>query len=138
MAREAFVFYRSFAEALAKVDAETKAQVLDAICAYALDEEEVELDGMAGALFVLMKPQMDRGIHFLEGQNGRHSSEYKAWRDAVFQRDDYTCQICGKKGGTLNAHHVFPYSLHPNLRYDLDNGVTLCKKCHAEVHHGKR
>lgn len=58
------------------------------------------------------------------------SKEYKIWRTAVFVRDDFTCQICGKKGGELNADHIKPWASYPELRYAIDNGRTLCIDCH--------
>jgi len=35
---------------------------------------------------------------------------------------------------TLQAHHIKPYELFPDQRGDVDNGVTLCSRCHWEVH----
>ena len=64
----------------------------------------------------------------------RNSTEIKNWRNAVFNRDKYTCQSCNDSGGILNAHHIKPFSKYPNLRTELSNGITLCKKCHIEVH----
>lgn len=67
-------------------------------------------------------------------QDDRKKPEYKEWRAAVFERDKYTCAICGKVGGDLNAHHIKPYAKYPDLRLDPDNGITLCKECHRKVH----
>ena len=64
----------------------------------------------------------------------RTSKEYKNWRKKVFDRDNYTCQICDQKGGTLNAHHIIPFSKNKKLRTDLSNGLTMCKKCHNSFH----
>lgn len=66
----------------------------------------------------------------------RPQSKVAAWRTAVFERDDYTCQECGRKGGILNAHHVNAWFLYPSLRYDVGNGVTLCETCHS-FHHAR-
>jgi len=64
----------------------------------------------------------------------RQTPKYKEWRTQVFERDSYTCQECGQKGGELNAHHIKEFSEHEDLRFDTDNGKTLCKECHEEVH----
>lgn len=60
--------------------------------------------------------------------------EYKAWHKAVLRRDDYTCQICGERGGRLQAHHIKEWAEYPESRYDVDNGMTLCKGCHRRLH----
>ena len=62
------------------------------------------------------------------------TKSYKKWREAVFKRDDWTCQKCLKKGGTLNAHHIKSWVDNPKLRYTVYNGITLCIKCHRLVH----
>lgn len=74
-----------------------------------------------------------------EGKNKdhRHSKMYVQWREKVFIRDNYTCQRCNVRGGNLEAHHIRPFSMYGGLRYKIDNGVTLCKKCHKEVHRSK-
>ena len=60
----------------------------------------------------------------------RDSRKYKKWRKAVFERDNYTCLICGKVGGEINAHHIKSFIKYPLLRYVVSNGMTLCVDCH--------
>lgn len=60
--------------------------------------------------------------------------EYYDWRKSIFKRDDYNCQCCGKHGHRLNAHHLYNYSDHKDLRIDINNGITLCKECHKKYH----
>jgi len=59
--------------------------------------------------------------------------QYIEWRKLVFERDDYTCQICTKRGGNLNADHIKPWELYPELRYNVSNGRTICVKCHRKT-----
>lgn len=59
--------------------------------------------------------------------------EYRLWRTAVFQRDDYTCTTCGQRGGYLEADHILPFALYPAQRFDVDNGRTMCEPCHKKT-----
>jgi len=72
-----------------------------------------------------------RGGIALERDCIMNTFEYRRWRNSVFERDNYTCQCCGKRGGKLNAHHKENFSTHIELRLDIDNGLTLCEDCHS-------
>lgn len=61
----------------------------------------------------------------------RNSYKYGLWRKSIFKRDNYTCQCCGKKGGKLNAHHIENFADNEDLRFDINNGITLCEECHS-------
>lgn len=64
----------------------------------------------------------------------RTSFEYKLWREAVFARDNYACIWCGDdRGRNLEADHIKPFSLFPELRFAIDNGRTLCRPCHHKT-----
>lgn len=75
----------------------------------------------------------------------RATYEYSQWRTSVFARDKYRCQCCGNKNGyghtvELHAHHINNWKDYPKQRYDVDNGITVCSKCHMLFHsiYGKR
>lgn len=68
-----------------------------------------------------------------ENRIGRTSAEYRAWQGAVFHRDNYTCQVCDVYGEYLHADHIKPYAHHSELRYDVENGRTLCRACHYYI-----
>jgi len=60
----------------------------------------------------------------------RNSTEYKKWRLDIFERDEYKCQCCNKLGGKLNSHHINNFSSNESVRFDTENGITLCENCH--------
>ena len=60
----------------------------------------------------------------------RKRREYVQWRANVYERDNYTCQCCGSYGDRLNAHHLNSFASYPELRLNINNGITLCTKCH--------
>lgn len=61
------------------------------------------------------------------------SFEWKLWRESVFKRDEYTCQVCKQTGGKLQAHHIKPHTIFPEYIFDIDNGQTLCISCHRKT-----
>jgi hypothetical protein len=76
---------------------------------------------------------IDGGAGHFERQKAMGRVEYKEWRRAIFLKDDFTCTICKQKGGKLNADHIKSWSIYPELRYDIDNGRTLCVTCHRKT-----
>jgi len=72
----------------------------------------------------------------------RSSEIFKKWREKVFKRDNYICQECGIKSQKgikviLHAHHIKPFAKFTKLRFEINNGLTLCKKCHSKKPKGK-
>lgn len=84
------------------------------------------------------KSSVKRGKEHWHWRGGVSRNEhwgYKAvqWREAVFKKDNYTCQACGKRGGDIEADHIKSWFIYPKLRYELENGRTLCKACHKKT-----
>lgn len=84
--------------------------------------------------------RIEKGTHnfYIDGRTPtrvsiRHSVDYKLWREAIFKRDNWTCKDCKQRGIYLEAHHIKPFAFFPELRFAIDNGVTLCTACHAKV-----
>lgn len=68
------------------------------------------------------------------GSEERRSPAYKRWRYEVWLRDKFTCKIANPDcSGRIEVHHILAWSTHPELRYEINNGITLC---HA--HHPKK
>lgn len=65
----------------------------------------------------------------------RAGLDFRLWRESVFRRDDWTCQICYKKGSVLAPHHIENFWSSEKKRFDVDNGITLCENCHKLFHH---
>jgi hypothetical protein len=55
------------------------------------------------------------------------------WRKSVYQRDLYHCRLCGSNND-LEAHHIIPFSINEKLQTEIENGITLCSKCHLTIH----
>ena len=68
-----------------------------------------------------------------EREKWQGSKALKEWRQRVFQRDKYTCQICGSTEKRLQADHIKPWAYFPELRSDVKNGRTLCVDCHKQT-----
>lgn len=63
--------------------------------------------------------------------------EYRDWRSAVYEKYDFSCDICKNKSSKNNkivAHHLESYDINEDLRYELQNGVALCERCHVGFH----
>jgi len=77
----------------------------------------------------------------------RTSLEYRNWIKNVFQKDNFTCMGCGQHGSNLEAHHIkgfieiikenniktFEDALACKILWNIQNGITLCPKCHAQI-----
>ena len=70
-----------------------------------------------------------------EINHSRRFPGYKDFRRKVYERDNFTCKICGdNKGGNLVVHHINGFKWDVKNRLEVDNGITLCTLCHNEFH----
>ena len=78
------------------------------------------------------KNPMWRGGVTSERNKIYNSPQWKLWRLSVFERDKFVCQMpnCNQKERYLEAHHIKQFVNYPELRFDINNGITLCKNCH--------
>ncbi len=104
------------------------------------DDVRSALDGMA-ALGLIVGTDDGTTYTFAPGtilentnQAERRGPEYRQWRAAVLERDNHQCDACGSAEPPLFAHHIKPWAMYPDLRFDVSNGVTLCKECHSAAH----
>lgn len=145
--------FTDFADKLELLGDAERGRLFTAMLKYAESGAEPELKGNERFLWPVAKLQIsihDSSNNGTKGENhwnwkggitpqnqrARNSREYREWRMAVFARDNFTCLCCGKRGGRLNAHHIATWADNPDKRYDLDNGITLCAKCHRLMHKG--
>jgi len=75
----------------------------------------------------------------LERERARCSYDLSLWRKKVYKRDNHQCRLCNDRSTTghrvtLNAHHIKPFSEFIELRLVVDNGLTVCEKCHYIIH----
>lgn len=79
-------------------------------------------------------PRYNKNITDEEREKRRKLKENVIWRNKVFEKDNYTCNKCKQYGGKLEAHHLNGYNWDKENRFNIDNGITLCQRCHKEFH----
>ena len=75
-----------------------------------------------------------KGVITSENYRLRRGKDFASWRKKVYERDKYICQKCKIKGGKLHPHHIMNFSDCFDERFDISNGITLCKLCHMKFH----
>ncbi len=67
----------------------------------------------------------------LSKKQERNDSAYRDWRKQVWLRDNFTCKIANPDcKGRIEAHHILGWTQYPELRYQINNGITLCHAHH--------
>lgn len=127
--RESFIFHSRYLDDLPEEHIPTFAMY---IINYALFDKEPEISGLEKTVWIGIKRDINKTM--TSNIDDRHCKEYKLWRKAVFERDNYTCQICGATDKKLNAHHIKRFAKDFANRFNVENGMTLCAECHRKVH----
>lgn len=87
--------------------------------------------GMKGLMSGINSPHWIFDRSLIKGKQDRNNPEYKQWRKQVWLRDKFTCRIADNNcDGKIEAHHILRWSEFPELRYQLNNGITLCHAHH--------
>ena len=70
----------------------------------------------------------------------RKSKDHKDWSKEVYAKDNYECFHCGKhcQKGDIVAHHLLSFANYPDIRFIVDNGITMCRSCHLKLHNRLR
>ena len=69
-----------------------------------------------------------------KSENDKQRAKFRRYtQKTVFERDDYTCQICNTRGGSLQVDHIKGWSKYPELRFEISNCRTLCMACHYYI-----
>jgi len=76
---------------------------------------------------------MWRGGVTSENEKIRKSNKYLKWRKQIFEKDNYTCQECDKRGGKLIVDHIKPFAFFKKERLSIENGRVLCILCNKNA-----
>ena len=77
--------------------------------------------------------ESSRSLPKLENLKKRSSTPLDNWRKNVLFRDNHKCVICGSCE-YLEAHHIIPVRNSEEQKFNVNNGITLCRECHKLVH----
>lgn len=148
--KNSFVIYKSIYESVRHISDYDAGVLFKAVLSFVSNEEPIITDNIKD-IFLSIKEDILSGWSKFNIKSGKYHWNYKGgitpenrlirnsykiknWRSSVFERDQYTCQHCSVAGGILNAHHIKPFAEYPELRFEVSNGITLCKSCHIQEH----
>lgn len=119
--RDSFIFYRSFFEAAETLKTRDKLKLFEAVCHYALNDEEIELTGAPDGMFKLLKPQLDANTRKYE--NGCKGGRPKAAQDKTKTKPNNN-QNKTKSKTNRNAMNNVNDNVNVNVNdNDNDNGL---------------
>ena len=107
-------------------------------CGEAFKKHKSEIKKNIGGKYFCGSPcwyaynQLENHYGWNGGQHKRMNPEYRVWRKAVIKRDKGLCRRCHATKN-LQVHHIYRFNDRPHLRWDVGNGITLCKQCHRMV-----
>lgn len=107
-----------------------KSQSLDFICLCGNNETITCNNTSINQLHICRRCKLQKRLE----NKSRNSSSYQEWRLQVYEQDNYTCIKCSSRGGELAAHHIESWNDNKELRFELSNGITMCKTCHKDFH----
>lgn len=123
-----FFLYLDQYKPISRLTREQKGELLEAMFKYHLGEDVKFSDEITEMAFSFMCIDFDREKSRIHGRKLDISqAEWASLRSSIFERDEYTCQYCGKKGGRLECDHVHPFSLGGHSV--PENLVTACISC---------
>lgn len=137
--RDSFIFYKEYKDVIDQLhDNKMKLDFYECITSYVFyNIIPNDISPTIRSMFILIKNDLDKRNLSYFNYEERRSYTYKKWKENVLERDNYTCQKCGTQSN-LVVHHIIPFSQNKNLRFDTNNGITLCKECHRKEHKNER
>ncbi len=72
--------------------------------------------------------------HWKGGISYNRGKDWKQIRKQIWERDNYTCQICGRTNCRIHAHHIIPYLA--TCDNSPNNLISLCVSCHMKLEYG--
>ena len=138
MARDSFIFYREYKEAIENLEDKQRLEFYDCITDYALYGKLPDsISPVIKSAFIIIKNKLDKTNTSYWNFEDRRSAKYNSWIQNVLIRDYIICQKCGNTRD-LVVHHIKPFATNKEKRFDTNNGITLCQTCHKEVHKNER
>lgn len=96
---------------------------------YKLERGWVKLDKTSG----WSKKRMINTSFYSSNSRLFLANKFAKLKQKILIRDDYTCQKCDKCED-IEVHHIIPANEEMILYLDPDNLISLCNKCHREIH----